>query len=370
MKIYNCVRQTGTFLCALLLLLGSSCSKEPDLLTYRYDYDLSQYLDLAPYEGLDAKTYAIDITDERVETEIYATLSYYARTTPVTGRGAEDGDLVTVNYTAVCEGEEIENETERELMLGMDLVPATFEDAVRGHYAGDTFSFDLTLPSPYEDAPEYSGKLAHYEGTLSAVNVQELPVYTDDFVRGYLGYDSIADYEAAVRQKLYDYYEESLTEYIVSQTWPQVVENSTVKSYPKAELDDMTKQIIESNQAYADLYKMGFAQYLQLYYKMTEDEFTAWAKEQAQAAMKEEMISYAIARAENLTLSEEEYTERATEYALEQYELDSLEALEELYGRETIRQTLLYDKVRELVAERANRIPMEGDGAEEIQAGD
>lgn len=357
MKLYQ--RTMGGLLTAAALLgaLSSCGGGNDDLLTYRYDYDLSQYLELGEYDGLDAQAYTIDISDEKVQGEVYATLSYYSRTTAVTERGAQSGDVVVLDYVAVCEGTELENETNVELTLGAGSMAAEIENAVEGRYAGDKFSLDVVLDESYESA-EYVGKTARFDVTVQQVYEIELPVYSDAFVQGYLGYDSIEAYEAAVREQLYEYYNKSLTEYIVSQTWTQVVENSTVLEYPAKELNDLYDQIVSSNKSYAEMYGINFPSYVSVYFGMTEDEFYDWAVEQAKSTVKEEMICYAIARAENIALTEKEYEERATEYAVNDYELTSLEAFEALYDKATIRQTLMYDKVRELVAERANRIDM------------
>lgn len=345
----------------------SSCGKDDDLLTYRYDYDLSKYIDLAEYTGLDAKAYTVNISEEKIQNEIFTTLSYYSKLNTITDRGAEIGDTVYIDYVGTCEGEEIENETDNELTLGTGVMPDEFENAIVGHYAGDVISLDMTFATPYEAAPEYSGKNAHFDITLNEVCEQELPVYSDDFVRGYLGYDSVEDYEAAIYDKLYKYYNDTLIQFIVTQTWNKVIENTTVIEYPKKELNELYDQIVETNQLYAEAYNIDFTNFVSVYYEMTEEEFYEWAMEQAKTSVKEEMISYAIARAENITLTEEEYTERATEYAVTQYELASLEAFEALYDKTTIRQTLLYDKVRELVAEKANRIEMTNEGMTAVQ---
>jgi len=360
MKLYG--KMMCGFLTAAMLAGGLSSCGDADLLTYRYDYDLTQYIDLAPYTGLDAKAYRIDITEEKVQNEVFTTLSYYSKLTTVTDRGAALGDTVYVDYIGTCEGEEIENETDSELTLGTYVMPEEFENAIVGHTAGDVISLDMTFATPYEPAPEYSGKEAHFEITLHEICEQELPVYNDTFVQGYLGHDSVAEYEAAVHDKLYKYYNDTLTQYIVSQTWAQVVENTTVKEYPKKELEDVYNQIIHTNTTYAESHGIEFKNFVTVYYDMTEEEFYDWVQEQAEAIVKEDMISYAIARAENITLTEEEYTERATEYAIEQYELASLEAFELLYEKNVIRERLLFDKVRERIAEKANRIDMADSG--------
>ena len=61
---------------SLLLLAGSAVScgkeKENDLLTLKFNYDLSEYIDLPQYKGLPATGYRIEVTDEAVAQQICA----------------------------------------------------------------------------------------------------------------------------------------------------------------------------------------------------------------------------------------------------------------------------------------------------------
>ena len=65
-------------LAALILGLGAAgCKKaEDDLLTAKYNYDLSEYIDLAEYKNLPAVGYKIEVTDEAIEQQILSSRSY------------------------------------------------------------------------------------------------------------------------------------------------------------------------------------------------------------------------------------------------------------------------------------------------------
>ncbi len=353
----SCKKIWSGMLAAGLLIAGlAGCEgKTNDELLYaKYNYDLTTYMDLGEYKGLEANTYDIAITEERVRQEINAVIHSYAKETSAKD-GAAVGYTMTVDYTA--SGENVTNSTAENVnfTLGGGKFPSTFENALVGHRIGDKVAVDVPYPDTYEDKPEYAGKTIHYEITIKDMKALELPIYNDDFARGYLGYDSIADFEAAVEQQLRDSAEESLMKYLVNQTWEQVMENTTVKEYPAAEVDALYRNTLEANQANAALQGISFNSYLSVFYNTTVEEYTDALMADARAMVKEEMIIYAIARAENITLSDEEYTERATEYALNVYGLDSLEQFEEEYDKDAIRVILLGDKVREFVANSATK---------------
>lgn len=333
----------------------TSCSSDADddLLTHKYNYDLSEYISLAEYKGLPAEGYTYDVTDEQVDAQILATLSYYSKLIDVTDRGAEIGDTLYIDYVGTIDGEEFEGSSEEDCEFTIGTQTFEFEDQLIGAYAGDHLSIDVTFPDPYPDYPEQAGKLVHFEIDVNTVCKQELPNYTDDFVRAYLGYESIEDFETNVRLRLENYYAQRLLEYIIGQTWHVVIENTEVIKYPEAEVEDMYNDMVSSNRAYASASGINFETFLSLTYKMTEEEFCEYARTEAESRIKEEMICYAIARAENISLSDEEYTVRATEYAIDYYEFASLEAFEALYDKATIRQTIMIDLVQEKVAELA-----------------
>ena len=342
------------------VLLGSamlSCSKkEDDLLTYKYNYDLSQYIDLAPYKNLPAEGYRISVTDEAVEQQILMSRAYYARLTDVTDRGAVYGDTLYIDYVATVNGEEFDgsSETDCEVVIGGGEFFEDFENALIGAYPETSLSLDLTFPDPYLRAPEHAGEDVHFDVTVHEICETELPDYTDDFVRAYLGYGSCEEYEQSVRESLLDYYTDIYYQYVSNQVWSSVLENTTVKQWPEEEITQMTDDMVGAVEAYSEMLGMTMTAYLNLYYDTTEEEFIASCREDAETQIKEEMVAYAIARAENLTLSDAEYTTRATEYAVDYYELASLEAFEALYDKSLIRQTIMIDKVIELVVDSAD----------------
>ena len=99
---------------------------------------------------------------------------------------------------------------------------------------------------------------------------------------------------------------------------------------------------------------MTIDDYASIYYGRTAEEFYEYAYELVEKQMKEDMICYAIARAENIVLTDEEYAKRVEEYALDYYYMTSVEAFEEMYGMETVREMILFDLVRERVCDHAD----------------
>ncbi len=342
------------FAVLMLAALLPACSDE-DVLTYKYNYDLSEYIKLGDYKGIPANGYAFNITDEQIEMQILGARAHYARAHVVTARGAVNGDTVTLNCIATVDGVKIESESKSgtAITLGNGTLHQAVEEALIGVYADTHLTVDATLADEYEKDPTLAGKNVRYEIDVLKVEEQELPEYTEDFVRAYLGFESKEAYEQSIREGLEARYKKSYYTAVIAQVWPTLVENTEVIQYPEQELLALYNDIVASNKALAESQGVVFSDYIEAISGMTEEEFYTYARTTAESRIKEEMITYAIARAENLSISEEEYTTRATKYATEIYGLSSLEAFESVYDKGVIRHGILQDLVRELVADHA-----------------
>ncbi len=354
-------RSAAGALAGVLLVCASaltSCEKDrtADLLTYRYNYDLSEYISLAEYKGIPAECSDYRLSDEEMagelEQQILLTRYDYARDLAVTDRGAAAGDKVTVDYSASENGNILVSDAEYVVNLGFGTVPAEFEEALTGAKAGDVKSFDCTYPEEYSDAA-LAGKTVSIDLTVSGVSVAELPDYGDEFVRAYLGYESAADFEAALKKNIEDNRKDNYYMMVDSQTWTELFNGTTVKKFPEKELKEKYDGMVSSVEAYAKTSGISFAGYVEAIYGMTEEEFYDYAEDEAETLVKDEMIKYAVARAENVTISDEEYEVGVRELAA-RYEFDSVEDFTEIYDVNDIREIIMFEKVHEVVADLAD----------------
>ena len=342
---------------SLLLLGGSaaSCAKEKDndLLTLKYNFDLDEYIDLADYKGVPATGYEIVVTDEDIERQILTSRAYYSRLNDV-DRGARIGDTVYIDYSGVvAQTGDVLEEEDVELTIGGGSMFEDFEQALVGATTETELSLDLTFPDPYYTSPEYAGMDVHFDVHVHQVCEQELPDYTDDFVRAYLGYDSRAAYEKAARESLEEMYRENYYQFVAGQVWPQVLEKTAVKKFPDGTVEEMVNSRLEFDKAYSEIIGLSWDAYLNLYYSTTDEEYQTRIRGEVEARIKEEMVSFAIARRENISLSEAEYQKMAAEYATSEG-YASVEALEAVYDKDTIRETLMEDKVVRLIVDFAD----------------
>lgn len=344
----------------LLLCTGMiSCGNGgKDFLTYNYDYDLSEYIEVPNYKDYVAIASPASIDEETyVNIQIQSSLAYYARQTEV-DRAALMNDTVLIDSNATIDGKAFAGGTTKNytLRLGSETIGKEFESKLVGYSAGAHVKFSISVADDEKELPELRGKTVNYEVDILKVYEDEYPEYNDVFVKAYLGHDTVEDYENYLREQYEENNKRGVYSDVVPQVWEFVFDNSTVIKYPQKELKEKYDNMVSGVQDYADIYGMTLEAFVKGTFDMTLDEFYQYAQTEAEADVKEEMICYAIARAENLTLSEEEYVERATEIATNIYGMETLKELEEKFNMAIIYKGILMDMAKETIADSCNII--------------
>lgn len=346
---------TVCFLLAAMFasLLLSSCAKR------EFDYykeDLSKYVTLGQYKGITVDAEKIDeITDDDVEEKVNAFLKANGEKIEVTDRAAVDGDTVNIDYVGKLDGVEFDGgaDDDYDLVLGSNTFIDGFEEGIVGKTPGETpFDLTLTFPSDYKQSATLAGKTVVFTVTLNHIKDVKLPDYTDELVKSKTDYDTIADYEKSIKDGLIAERETKLTQNKLNAVWTAIVENATISSLPQKRIDEYVDGVIDYYKEWATYYGMDYASFVSTYLQTTEAELLSKTTEEAKTAITEELVFYAIVKAENYSVSDEEYAAGLKKY-VEQYKFESEEEFEAEYGKDTIRDALLWDKVITLLADQA-----------------
>ena len=342
-------------LCAALLVSSAmvGCQSKDDTLYYRYDYDLSEYIDLGTYSGIPATASDVSVTDDDVEMQIQSTLSYYAGEEEV-DTPAAFGNVVYFDADVTLNGAALSEYAVEEgsLTLGFGTYGEDIDNALTGCQAGDTITATRTLPDSTEYG-DYAGATLDYAITVERVCRTEIPELTDLYAQTVLNFDSAEAYRTAVREAMEASAKSKRDALILSQVWPKLVEETTVKKYPEKELTEIRNQINMEIDNYINAVGIDRDTYIELKYNMTADEFEAYVEELSKDQVKEEMIVYAIARAENIEVTDEDYATYAAIYA-SNYGYDTVEDMENAFGKQVVRAGVLSDVTKAWVGAHAN----------------
>ncbi|MBQ4598726.1 MAG: trigger factor [Clostridia bacterium] len=328
-----------------------------------FDYasaDLSKHVTLGKYKGVTVTlTLSSEITDADVQSYIQEMMTYYATEQDVTDRSAALGDTVVIDFVGTMDGVAFSGGTadDQTLILGEGGYIDGFEDGIVGMNIGETKTIDVTFPESYQNA-DLAGKPAKFEITLDSIKESVAPEYNDTFVREELEYDTMAEFEAEVKEMLKAYRADEILAEKQDGAFSIAVDNATIVSYPEGVVEDYMYQQISYVKSYAEMYSMTYSDFTEQVIGMTAAEYEAEVRASAEAAVKQEMVLYAIAQAENISGSEEE-RKAAEEYYLSYYGAedvasmcDSLDVTVE-YFNNMIDFSVIYTAVMDFLTENA-----------------
>ena len=350
------MKQISSVLALVLMLLalvgavscgGTPEETEPEIYM-EIDYDqleLDQYVKLGRYKGLTINLAPVSINMNIIESAMQEIIDKETTKemydTPVTDRLTEKGDYVEISYKAYFDGELYIAGSADSVSLLLDDNNGFFEwldDDLYGIMPGTTVETVGKLPdSSYYG--EYAGKEGTFVITLAGITGHYyIPELTDEMVAKYTEYATVDEYGNAMYEELYAEAEAKLEDEKISSVWSAILKSSEILEYPEQQVMYYYTSYRSNIEAEADIYGHAYEEHLQAI-GLTDEDVMLGAKE----LVAEELIFYAIVKAEGYAISDEEYAEGVVKYA-EQQEM-TVEQLETYYAKEYIVNNLLWDKV-------------------------
>ncbi|MBQ8836303.1 MAG: trigger factor [Clostridia bacterium] len=323
-----------------------------------FDYrnvSLSEYITLGNYKGLTAEvTVTEDFTDEEFADMVnYFLLQYAELGDAVTDRPAEMNDTVVIDYAGTVDGVAFEGgtATEQTATIGLGQYITGFEEGIIGMSIGETRDVHVTFPENY-GVESLNGKDAVFKITLRSITENILPEYNDEFVSTNFEFADVAEFEQSMR--------DARKEDALSEKYEVIMQLLTSTSemikYPDGAIEDYIYQQVSYDNYYASYYGMDIGSFISAYYGISLDAYEAQLETRAENMINQEFALYAVAKAEGLTVTDEEMATATAEY-LAYYGYEDVATLcAEMGASEELLQnslhfSLIYSKVMEFMIE-------------------
>lgn len=303
---------------------------------------MKDYVTLGKYKGIEVSKTDIAVTDEELTEQIQSILESNQTSNKVTEGAVADGDTVNIDYAGTIDGVAFDGgtATAQDLEIGSGSFIDGFESGLIGATVGSTVTLNLTFPTDYSNT-DLAGKAVVFTVKINYITTYTTPELTDAFVATISEYTTVDDFKAYLKQEMIDYNKDN----VIMQA---VLDNVKVKKYPEDDLADAKEQAKTYFEQLASQYSMDYDSILQLY-GTTEDEA-------AKTICNEQLAIKAIAEAEDIEVTDKEYTAGLTKYAT-QYGVDS-STFETQYGADVIKYNLLYTEVQDFL--RKASVEVEG----------
>ncbi|MFC4184772.1 trigger factor [Saccharococcus thermophilus] len=307
---------------------------------------------LGQYKGLEVERMDTTVTDEDVENELKRLQENYAELVVKEDGKIENGDTAVIDFEGFVDGEPFEGGKAENysLEIGSGTFIPGFEDQLIGMQAGEEKEIEVTFPEEYH-AKELAGKPATFKVKVHEIKEKRLPALDDEFAKD-------VDDEVETLEQLKEKIRTRLEEAKKNEAEAALRDALVEKAAENAEID--IPEVMVKNET--DRMLREFDQRLQmqglnldLYYQFSGQDEAALReqmKEDAEKRVRVALTLEAIAKAENIEVTEEEINEELEKMA-KAYNLE-VEKLKELLGSlEGVKEDLKWRKTVDFLVENS-----------------
>lgn len=263
-------------------------------------------VELGEYKGVEVTKADAEVTDADVEEELKKVQDQNSRTVSVEDRAVKDGDMTVIDFEGFIDGEAFEGGKGENypLTIGSHSFIDTFEEQMIGMNIGEEKELNVTFPEDYH-AENLKGKPATFKVTVKEIKEKQLPELDDDFAQDVSDFDTLAEYKDDLKKKIAERKESEAKAKKESEAIEKVVEAAKM-DIPQAMIDTQVNRMLEDFAMRLQQHGLSVEQYFQ-YTGMTADKIMEEMKPEAVKRIKNSLVLEAVAKAENIEVSEEEF---------------------------------------------------------------
>ncbi len=310
-------------------------------------------VELGQYKGVEVSKCDTEVTDADVEEEIKKVQEQNARTITVEDRAVKDGDMTVIDFEGFVDGVAFEGGKGENypLTIGSHSFIDNFEEQIIGMNIGDEKEINVTFPEEYH-AEALKGKPATFKVSVKEIKEKQLPELDDDFAQDVSDFDTLAEYKEDVKKKVADRKAAEAKSKKETEAIEKVVEASKM-DIPEAMIQTQVNRMAEDFAQRLQQQGLSLEQYFQ-YTGLTADKIIADMKPEAEKRIKNSLVLEAVAKAENIEVSDEEFEAELQKMA-DMYKME-LDKIKEFMGdneAEQIKGDIAVQKAVELITTSA-----------------
>lgn len=302
--------------------------------------------ELGNYKGIEIAKADYNVSEEDVESTLKDMVNKNARLVSVKDRAIENGDTAVIDFEGfesgvAFEGGKGENYS---LVIGSNTFIPGFEDQLVGKKAGEEVEVNVTFPAEYH-AENLAGKAVVFNVKVNDVKVKELEELNDEFAKDTSEFETLEELKADVRANLEKEAETRAKNEMRNSLVEKVSANTEVEVPAVMVEQQIDNMLMELNY---QLQYQGLN--LQQLLSMTGRDVAELREERradAEKLVKSSLVLEAIAKAENIEVSEEEFNaELATMAAMYNMDVEKIKSslrendIEDIKGQVKIRKTI------------------------------
>ena len=320
----------------------------PQGMTFKALVPVRPEVKLGEYKGLTAPKAAVAVTEEDVDNELKPFIMRATRVVSV-DREAKLNDTTVIDFKGFDNGEAFEGGEgyNYELKLGSGSFVPGFEEQIVGMKAGEEKDIDITFPEDYH--ADLAGKAVVFHVKVNEVKEPQEPVVDDEFAKDVSEFDTLEAFRADLKAKLVERREAQVENMFQEAIRAQLIEKMECEipdGMVEVQLDHMMDRYA------ANLQNQGISleDYMQMM-GMDVATLRATSREAAIRELETQLALEAVAKAENIEVTDEEIEAEFTKLA-EQYKLD-VQMVKNAINPADLKKDLMMTRANDLVMANA-----------------
>ena len=288
--------------------------------------ELKPEVTLGEYKGITVEVNEFKTPEDAFQKSLDNLLSQSATTIVVTDRKTEAKDIVVFDFEGFANGEKIEHGDAKNYTLDLansSFIPGFAEQLV-GHELGEEFEINVTFPEEYHEK-KLAGQPAIFKCKINEIKSKVLPELTDEFAQKIGPFNSVDELKADIQKYLDNQKADIDRTNSEKAIFEKIVGDAKVE-IQQSMINREADQLVEEYKQ--KLQMQGFT-WEQAVEAQGYDEIMNSLKEDAAIRVKNSLVIDKIAKVENITVSQADFTDKLNELS-SMYQIDTATMVKQL----------------------------------------
>lgn len=342
----NAVKEKGLKVTARPEIENISDIKQGQPFAYTAVIEVRPDVKVEGYKAIEIKKEDVSVSDNEIDDAVNILRERHANFKDVEGdAAAKDGDLVIIDFSGAADDKPIKNgkADNYSLVIGSGSLLKEFEHGIVGMKKDEEKSINVKFPEDYMNK-ELAGKEGIFKVVLKGLKEKILPDLNDEFAKD-MGCESLSQLKGKIKNDILKNKERAEKERLRNEIVKELIKKNIFET-PKSLVEHYTQYLIGHA---VDRFKKGMIAKDEI--GLTPDELKERYAKTAEELVKRDIIIDAIAKLENLNISDNELDAKIKEIAEKTKEpIAVFKARMEKEGSlEYLKEGLLEDKVFDLI---------------------
>ncbi len=313
--------------------------------------ELRPEVTLGKYKGLTIEVEAYKTPDDALQKSLDSMLQQHATTVVVTDRKTKSDDVIVFDFDGYSNGEKIEHGDAKNFTLDLansSFIPGFAEQLV-DRTLGEDFDIEVKFPEEYHEK-KLAGQPATFKCRINEIKTKVLPELNDEFAAKIGPFKTVDDLKADI-QKYLDTQKEDIDRMNSEKAVFEKVTGDAKVDIQQSMIDREADELVAEYRQ--KLEAQGFT-WEQAVEAQGYDNIMSQLKEDAAVRVKNSLVIDKIAKEENITVSQADFTAKLAELS-QMYHIDPATMVKQLSQTpgvfNALSQQALNEKVTKFLSE-------------------